>query len=90
MQERSGNDNFIILRVKIKDNSENLNESRKLMADVHQIEQDIRHDHPEYASVNIGYTGGYSTKLEQLDLIQHEVKVVSIVVSLLLFLILLF
>ncbi len=90
LQERSGNDNFIILRVKIKDNSENLNESRKLMADVHQIEQDIRHDHPEYASVNIGYTGGYSTKLEQLDLIQHEVKVVSIVVSLLLFLILLF
>jgi len=44
----------------------------------------------DYHSVTVGYTGGYATKIEQLDLIQKEVTIVSVIVAILLFFILLF
>ncbi len=90
IQERAGDGSMVLLRVKVKDNSENLDQNRRLMEDVRAMEASIRAEHPEYAKVFVGYTGGYATKLEQLALIQREVTWVSIAVSLLLLLILLF
>lgn len=80
---------FLVIRVKTKEGSEDIDASRRFIGEVKKIEAEVKRT-PAYGEVTVGYTGGYQTKIEQVELIQKEIAWVSGIVALALFLILLF
>ncbi|MBL7685806.1 MAG: MMPL family transporter, partial [Deltaproteobacteria bacterium] len=76
-----------ILWVKAKRGSENIEFNRQWIGDLKKIESHLKSD-PSYAAVSVGYTGEYQNSIEQFDLTQKEIARVSLIVTLLLFLIL--
>lgn len=78
--------NFLILRVKPKENSEDIESSRRFIAEIHQLEKELKKE-KNYSEVTVGYTGNYETKIEVVDQITSEIALVSTVVMGLLFVI---
>ncbi|MFO1520313.1 MAG: MMPL family transporter [bacterium] len=76
-----------ILWVKPTQGVGNIEWNRQWVAQIRQIEKEIRRQ-GDYASVDVGYTGEYPSSVEEFDLTQREVAQVSTIVTILLFLIL--
>jgi len=78
---------LIVLRVKAKAQSEDIDASRKLVSDIRSIERSILSD-PQYEAIRVGYTGNYETKIEAVDEIKKEIGWVSGIVAIVLLFIL--
>jgi len=91
LKEKTADDTgrFVVIRIKAKENSEDLDASRRLIANVKNVEAETHKNFPDL-QINVGYTGAYQNKIEQVDQIKKEVGFVSTMVALLLFCILLF
>lgn len=91
VKEKTADDSgrFVVMRIKARQNSENMDASRLLLAQIKSIERDTRRAFP-HIPLDVGYTGGYQNRLEQVDQIKKEIGFVSALVLFVLFFILLF
>lgn len=82
IKERTSDNNgtFVVIKVKAKESSENIDSSRKFIADIKSLQVELLQN-PRYRDVAVGYTGGYQTKLEQVDQIKGEMEMVSMAVA---------
>ncbi len=82
-KERTGSEDgrFIVLKVKAKTDAEDMDSSRRLLADIQELERGIKGEDPHYQGIAVGYTGGYASKIEQVDQITGEMAAVSLAVS---------
>ena len=80
--------NLLVLRVKVKEDAENMAASRKFVSEIRQREETLKAD-PRFQSIRVGYTGSYETKIEALDFIKREMMQVSFIVGVILLVILL-
>ena len=79
---------LLILRVTSNVDSVNIDACRNFISHIRALEKKTRTDHPDI-NVSIGYTGDYETPVEQIDYIQREIGIISLIVTALLLLILL-
>ncbi len=77
---------LLVLWIKAKENPQNLDASRELVAAVRGIERELRRD-PRYQTLKVGYTGDYETSIEQADFTRQEIARVSLGVSIVLLLV---
>ncbi len=80
---------FIVLKVKAKEHAENVDSSRKLISDLEKIAAEIKGE-PFYQNIQVGYSGDYKNSIEDADETTREVSQVSVIVTLLLFVVLFF
>ncbi len=81
-------DRMALLWVKIKFPMGDIEASRKLIAEIKEMEKDLKKSGP-YGPIQVGYTGSYETSIEEFDLTGREMEWVSLSVAVALFLILL-
>lgn len=79
---------FIVLKAETKSLSENIGFSRRLIQNIHLIENDLKKEN-RFQGVQIGYTGDHQAAIEETDLLQKEISRVSLAVTLVLLLVLL-
>lgn len=77
-----------VLQVKLKNNPQSLDRTKKLLADFKRIEAGLLSQR-EFEGVTVGYTGSYQKMVEQADFTREEILRVCSIVTVLLFLILL-
>jgi len=77
-----------VLQVKLKNNPQSLDQTKKLLADFGKMEAELLSD-SKFQGVKVGHTGSYQKMIEQAEFTRDEILRVCSIVTLLLFLILL-
>ena len=78
---------FVVLRIKARENPQDIDAGRALMNDFRKIEEELKQEEA-YRPVVVGYTGHYQKAVEQADRTTREMAWVSAIVTVLLFLVL--
>lgn len=84
---RDGDGRFIFFRVKLKENPQNFESTKRFMGEIRRQEELVRRE-GDFPGLKVGYTGTYQKILEQTELNRWEMGFVSAVVAVALFLIL--
>ncbi|MBI1908805.1 MAG: MMPL family transporter [Deltaproteobacteria bacterium] len=80
--------NFIVMRVKVQEGTEDIESARNLVNKIKKTEQELKQQRDSYQPVTVGYTGTLQTTIEESDQIKKEMAIVSAVVAFILILIL--
>ncbi len=84
---QDGDGRLVFFRVKLKENPQNFESTKRFMGEIRHKEELIRKE-GDFSGVKVGYTGTYQKILEQTELNRWEMGFVSAVVAVALFLIL--